>query len=737
MNDIEKFNNQILVEQRPGDYEMQGGESEESDSGGMASLLNPIIRRWHILALTVLILCALGIPTIWLVVKPYYLVVGAIRVAPILTNILTGEADKGETGNFASFINTQAELATSTGVLQRAADDLANKNLEFFANKPIDVELRNAISDGIIKTETSRNSELIKIVMKSNTPSEAKQIVNSFMRAYLAIEGFSSTQGQDQQLMVLENEKKAHAEKMQSQRDTIYKLAQEYGTTTLDNRQNMMLQRVGSILSELTKIDARRAQLESQIQTLQKSDNNSIQYDSLAQMGQQYLNKDPLIENLTAQIVNAEQSLLFDKQRLTASNPELKNKQELIDKMKEQLEAQKKTASKKLLYICSAELEQTTIYQNRLKEMLSKEDSNTIELGRKQLAIQDLQDQLGLTKEMYDTISRRIKELEMDRKRPARISIAYEADIATIEDKRIKFTLAMFFGAIACGAMLSFLSYQIEPTVHTTNDVAKKIGIRIIGTTTSQDSIEAELLPRQIAEDYQTIRANISMFDNGQLPKIIAITSPCMQEGKTTFSVNMATSLAKSGKKVLLIDGDLRKPDIGHLLNVPQENRKLLDAVFGRSIDSAPYNIKDTNLYILSPDAVNFDAYELLSLPSIKQNINNIAQKFDHVIIDTPPILAFPDALIWGKMANGVILNSFSGKTSSKDLNDAKQKLTELKIRILGVVLSNVSTTQSYYRYGYNYYSQKERSKGKQHQNRLMLLMDGKDPQDNTNPPKI
>jgi len=180
MSDIEKFNNQILVEQRPGDYEMQGGESEESDSGGMASLLNPIIRRWHILALTVLILCALGIPTIWLVVKPYYLVVGAIRVAPILTNILTGEADKGETGNFASFINTQAELATSTGVLQRAADDLVNKNLEFFANKPIDMQLRNAISDGIIKTETSRNSELIKIVMKSNAPSEARQIVNSF-----------------------------------------------------------------------------------------------------------------------------------------------------------------------------------------------------------------------------------------------------------------------------------------------------------------------------------------------------------------------------------------------------------------------------------------------------------------------------------------------------------------------------------------------------------------------------
>jgi len=81
------------------------------------------------------------------------------------------------------------------------------------------------------------------------------------------------------------------------------------------------------------------------------------------------------------------------------------------------------------------------------------------------------------------------------------------------------------------------------------------------------------------------------------------------------------------------------------------------------------------------------------------------------VIIDTPPVLAFPDALIWGKYGDGVILTSFAGRTTTPELKKAKEQLTQINVRLLGIVLTNVQAGQSYYRYRYNYYVQNAKSR--------------------------
>jgi len=131
-------------------------------------------------------------------------------------------------------------------------------------------------------------------------------------------------------------------------------------------------------------------------------------------------------------------------------------------------------------------------------------------------------------------------------------------------------------------------------------------------------------------------------------------------------------------------------------------------------------------LDVLAADSHNTnDAYELLTLPTTAEHISRVSQGYDHVIIDTPPVLAFPDALLWAKIADAVVLTSFAGQTTAPDLKEAKERLAQIDVRVLGTVLSNVPVDHSYYRYGYNYYSQDShrREKTKQFDTKLLLPM--------------
>ena len=765
MNALEKYLGHV-IEQKP--ISLNAPAPPVFEGEGTFSLIVGVLRRWYIVVATFFLMCAIGLPAIWLLIKPLYSVTGAIRVAPILRSILSGEADRGEISNYESFVNTQAQMVISSPVVERVADDLAGKKLSFFEDetaelvkklqrklkgtKPLPVTiLKEAIFDKVITAASDRRTELIGITMKSPEPKEAEQIVNAFIRNYMAVEVASSNDEEGRNLTVLENERKVMSEKLQSQRAAITQLAQEYGTVALDGRQNIMLQRVSSLLAELTKIEAHRIGLETQVQLLEQTKEQPTAPDELIRMRESYINSNPTVSSLITNISQLDQAYIVASQTLVPTNPELERKAELLKTLKARLEERKQEAGKSFdemmtkeiakagsqkLANAKTELEQTKAYENRLREILTKEDSETIGLGRKQLTIQDLRDQLDLTKQLYDTVSRRIQEMEMERKRPARISVAYMADVSEIRDKRIQYSIALIFGAAACGMMLAFLRDKADRSLRTPQDVVRRIGIPIIGTTTSSHTVKASLLPGQIAEDYQTIRANLGLLNNEGLPRKVVVTSPGMQEGKTTFAINLATSIAKSGKKVLLIDGDLRKPDIAYLLNLPRGSRGLQDVLLGREFDQVVWSIPSNGLDVLAADSRNAaDAYELLALPLTAQQIHIISQRYDHVIIDTPPALAFPDALVWAKLADAVILTSFAGQTTAEDLRAATERLKQINVRVLGTVLSNVHAGRGYYHYGYNYYysrdsHSKKRARGAQEKTKMLLPM--QNPKDNT-----
>jgi capsular exopolysaccharide synthesis family protein len=744
MNNLEKYLDRVIV-QKPAEFEEAPIHRPlESVSGDepMPNVASAILRRWYIVLLTFVVLCAAGIPAIWLLIQKSYVVSAAIRVDPIIPNILTGTADRGDISNYQSFMYTQARMVTSPQVVRSVADDLATKGLTFFEErtntlvaklgrklgrkktKPEpEAVLKGAILDGIIMAEPLRRGEFIEVIMKWHDPEDAKRIVGAFMRSYMAIVVASSTREDEQDLALLEKEQKDLSDKMGSYSTQIAQMAQEFGSKKLAGRYDMKLTRVGNL--------------------------ETVSPQERVSMREEYVIKDPGVQARTTNIVALEQGLIIAKQDLAPGNPQIKQKEDLLEALRTSLEEQKKKArerfdelmkdetanlSEQKLAVFRAELAQAQAHENELRDLLSKEDEQTIGLGQKELAIQDWQDQLAFTKEMYDRITRRIQEFNMERKRPARISSGYDADVSGIVDKRAKYTVALVFGAMALGMLLAFLRDKADRSFRTPDDVARRSGLRIIGTTTSTNTVRPASLPDQVAGDYQTIRANLGMLEGGGMPRTLVVTSPGMQEGKTTFAVNLAISVSKSGKKVLLIDGDLRNPCIASLLGLPKGSRGLQDVLLGKkALHDALYSVPSSRLDVIAADSSNTDgAFELLASSVTVQRLSEIGQGYDHVIIDTPPVLAFADALIWAKVADGVILTCFAGLTTSPNLKKAKERLARINANVLGTVLSNVEVDDSYHPYGYHYYPQggRPRAHAKRVRSKMLLPM-------NTPKPKV
>ena len=233
-----------------------------------------------------------------------------------------------------------------------------------------------------------------------------------------------------EKLRVLEEERKALAEKLQTQRQTIRQLAQEYGTADLTKHQDMKLQRVATLLDTLTKTEARRMQLETEQKLLEQTGEQTATPQELLKMRQDHINNDPTIKALAEKLAQVEMELLLARQTSAESSPEITNKTRLLQGLKKRLDELKNEVGRSFdelmaeetakgkqqkLARLQAELQQFGEYERRLGNLLNQEDSEIVKLGRKQLDIQDLQRQMDLDQQMYDNICRRLNEMQQNR----------------------------------------------------------------------------------------------------------------------------------------------------------------------------------------------------------------------------------------------------------------------------------------------------------------------------------
>nr|WP_285879922.1 CpsD/CapB family tyrosine-protein kinase [Neobacillus mesonae] len=207
-----------------------------------------------------------------------------------------------------------------------------------------------------------------------------------------------------------------------------------------------------------------------------------------------------------------------------------------------------------------------------------------------------------------------------------------------------------------------------------------------------------------ISEQYRTIRTNIQFSNVDSELKTLMVTSAGPGEGKSTTVANLAVVFAQQGKKVLLVDADLRKPTVHYTFN--QTNTfGLTNVLTGQiSLIKAVNEPTEKNLYVLTSGPIPPNPAELISSKAMEQFFEEAQTIFDLIIFDAPPLLAVTDSQLLANKCEATILVVSSGKTEKELAVKAKDLLETAQGKLLGVVLNNkkMKTSQQYYYYGTN-----------------------------------
>jgi len=218
------------------------------------------------------------------------------------------------------------------------------------------------------------------------------------------------------------------------------------------------------------------------------------------------------------------------------------------------------------------------------------------------------------------------------------------------------------------------------------------------------------------AEAYRTVRTGIQFSSIDDPIRSLVVTSPGPSEGKTTTAANLAVVMAQAGKKVVLIDADLRKPAQHRLWAAPNTvglTGLLLQEEQPERLDFVLTPTKVENLWLITSGQLPHNPSELLGSQKLQRLVERLLQDYDYLIFDAPPALAVTDPIVLGQSLDGVLLVVDSGGTREPALAQTVQALAKVQAHIIGVVLNKFPVKSGgYYYYYYHHYYEDEGDKG-------------------------
>ena len=574
---------------------------------------------------------------------------------------------------------------------------------------------------GKLKIEPIRNSRLVKIHFDSNYPELSTQASNTLATTYIQqnLESrFIATQQAKEWLTSQLGDLKAKVEKAE---EALQAFGSKHDIISLEEKENVTMQRLTDLNDALTKAESERMAKEALYK--QTRDRNSDALPSILE------NK--LIMDLKQAYIQLEAQYMKLSETYKPEYPEMIRLKSQMQTIQKRIDAE----TNKIIISIKNDYELSLRKESLLRQSFEQQKARVIEMKDKSIQYNILKREADTNKELYKGLLQRMKEAGVSAGIMAsNIQVVDQAELPTgpyKPNKRLNILLAAVVG-LFLGVGLAFFFEYLDNTVKTPEDVEQLIRLPSFGMVPeisyerrrgleSGTSYPVELVtfghPKSmLSEAYRNIRTSILLSFSERPPKRIAISSPNPAEGKTTTVINTAIALSQTGAQVIIIDSDMRKPRV-HKIFGEENGVGLSNFLSGNAdLDSVIKKSDVPNLYYIPSGPIPPNPSELIGSKLFKSMMESLGERFDHLILDSPPVLGFADATILSTSVDGVILVVLGGKTPRETLQHAKEVLHQVNAKILGVVINRIDIQRSdygYYYYRYHYYYGKEGKKKK------------------------
>ncbi|AGA26797.1 GumC family protein [Singulisphaera acidiphila] len=689
---------------------------ESSASLDPITLLRALRRRWALAFGTGLLGAAvIATLTFYLVPPAKYMARAMLHVNSVKPRILlqTGEVQS----DYGSYQRTQLALLESRLVLSAALKQAS------VAKLPILTKMSDPIEwlEGQLQVDFAPGSEILRISMTGEKPEIPMLLVNAVTQAYMDeivdVEMKQSRQRYD----LLKSTWNRYQESLREKRKQLKRLTELAGSddkTTLASIHQHELDRLGRAEDELSRIQSelRSLRVEAEVLEEQATLNETMVTPAMIEDA---ISRDRSIELYKEKEGLAQRAI--DRVYRIARNkndPAIKKHRDDLEAARAGLAAQ----HRKLYPIVARQLQdagressgsKTTLLQHRIS-ILSKlegamEDDvkrlngRTRSITQNSVDLFSIQEEIANADEVARTIGKEVEALTVELQAPPRIRLLEKAELPHTKDEIRQIKMA---GMAGCGAFaLTLLGISLWETrarrIDSAADVIQCLGMNLFGTLPilprrsrilGSGDAEHRRWGSMLIESVDAARTALLHVSRTESVRVVMVASALGGEGKTSLSSHLATSLARAGRRTLLVDGDLRRPSAHELFDQPcvpgfcEVLRGEIDIV------GAVQPTVISGLSLLTAGFSDSDSIQALASLDLRAMFDQLKEHYDFLVIDSSPVLPVADALLIGQHVDAVIFSVMRDVSRIPTVHAAYERLSRLGIRMLGAIVTGEQT---------------------------------------------